>query len=98
MVTAYTKESLKDLSGEELLDGEKKPITNGKILINALMTPLPGDEQLEAEEKLKRFLLAKKLFKEEICDLSAEEVVLLRKLVTKNYGVIVVGQILEWLQ
>lgn len=99
MVTAITQESLKDLSGEVLKDGSGKPITNGIIFVNALLAPALGDEKLSEAEKLKRFTLAQRIFKEPVSiDLTSEEVVLLRDLVNKNYGVLVTGQILEWLK
>ncbi len=98
MVTVYSKNTLKDFEGLPLKDAEMKEITNAKIIINALLAPQAGDESLPAEEKLKRFLLARRFFSEEIVDITSEEVVLLQGLISKNYGVIIVGQMMEWLK
>jgi hypothetical protein len=97
MVVVHTKETLKDFAGLPLKDGDKE-ITNGAILVNALTMPRAGDENVSGEEKLKRYELARKLYTSEVVDLTSEQVVTLRELVSKTYSVVVTGQILEWLK
>lgn len=98
MVTVYTKDNLKDLAGEVLKDQEQKPVTLGKVFVNALLNNIPEESDISSDEKLRRFKLAQRFYSEETVNLTSEEVVLMRQLISKNYGVLVTGQILDWLK
>lgn len=70
-------------------------------LVDAIMEALLAtyrDEEgkLTAQDKVQRFLLAKKIMeKPEAVTLNAEEVVLIKKLVSKGCTVIVIGRVFE---
>lgn len=80
--------------GEETIPGE--PLTL-KMICEKVLTvqqPLrPGEKDIEVEEKLQRADVAMRIFKEKgKVDLTAEEIVLLKKLIGKNGGPLIVRQ------
>lgn len=87
------KESIKNLKGEEMKEGDRV-ITIGGICANALISTSPK----EAKEKMDNYELAKKLFNETEVDLTPEEMVGIKKAVNEIYGTLVVGQIFEMLK
>lgn len=85
------------LDGSPFLDGTGKPDekqpTLGAIAINALLAAYPDEKELAPEEKVKRFVLAEKIQNHmKDAQLSADEIVLVKKLVGKGYPTVVVGE------
>jgi len=77
--------------GEPLKEGEKV-ITLAMICCNALMNQTEEDAKLPGEEKLRRFDLATMVYaNKEPSDLKVEDIALLKTLVGKLYGPLVVG-------
>ena len=81
---------------------EKKfpPFTLRKACIDVLVMQERGDggrpKEISAEEKVKRYMLAQKIYKSTgLVDLQAEEIALLKKLIGRIYPPITVGQSYE---
>lgn len=98
MVTIFTQTKILDLAGDFLKDGQGQEVTYRNVLVHALINPQQDDSSIGAEEKLKRYELAKKIYKETEVDLTSEEVVQLKTLIAKNYGALVTGQLMEVLK
>jgi len=97
----FKEEAMKEKVEEEK-NGKKilveKEITIKSICVNSLMVNDPK-ERINGEEKLKRYDLATKIFKSEgELELSAEEVVLIKKLVGDNMSTLVVGFVFRILE
>lgn len=72
-------------------DGEKKPdLTLGLAAQHALFASYSDEQNLKGEEKFKRGALAVRISEEKPPALTAEEIVLIKNLVAKMYGAIVV--------
>ena len=81
------------LDGEILPDMKGEPATVRGVAIEALFAQFKDEENLSGEEKLKRWELASKIKADpDPVDLTVEEVALLKKLIGKAYGAIIVGQ------
>ena len=78
------------LDGEAMKDGEK-PITLRPICINALMATMEADKGMSGEDKVKIWVLAGKIQKEDRPVLVAEDVTLLKKRIGAAYGPAIVG-------
>lgn len=88
-------DDIKMVQGKEV----RKPLTLRRVLINALTGMFPDEQNLDGETKLERFELAMKVKNgEEPVDFTPEEVTEMRKLVSKAYGTVVVGQALSILK
>lgn len=84
------------VDGKEV--SEEKEIPLKTFCINALMADYQG-ETVDGNEKLKRYTLAKRIFKAEgEVELSVEEAALLKQLVPKGHTPLVVGQLFELLE
>ena len=86
--------ALKNLKGEILKDKEKD-LTLKDVSTNALLGNYP-DEKIDGEEKLKRFLLATKIYesKDEL-ELSVDKIKMTKDLIAKGYSILVTGRALE---
>lgn len=85
---------LKDLEGMAIMAADEEPATLRGVIIGALMAMYKGEDDLPGEEKLKRWELALKIKNaEDPVDLKSEEIVLIKKLVGKAYGTIIVGNV-----
>ncbi len=86
---------LKGFDGEVLIDSNsKQPFKLKTIIVNALLGNFPGEENLIGEEKLKRYMLAEKVYKTEAeVELIAEEASLIKLLVGKMYVTVIVGAV-----
>jgi hypothetical protein len=73
---------------------DESPVTLGKISEDALIATLPNDNPTP-DEKSRRFFLAMKVHAGK--DPSAEEVMLLKKVIGMAYGPLVVGRATELL-
>lgn len=74
-----------------------KDVNLRECLINVLAY-VPASRAVAIEDKIKRYKLAKKIFENETPDISAEEIVLLKKLLNETYGPTIVGQACEILE
>lgn len=83
-------EVIKDLDGTSIVENGKE-VTFAQIARSALMSMFEDEKSLGGEEKAKRFALAMKI-EPKMIELTAEEVSLLKTLIGKAFGVIVVGQ------
>jgi hypothetical protein len=85
-------QELKDFDGKVIPSASGKPATVKGVVIDALIATYQDEANLGGEEKLKRWELASKINKGDF-DLTAEDIVLAKKLVGKAYGPLVVGQV-----
>ena len=85
----------KQLDGTEFKDstGKVVPLTLRAAAETALMASYPDEQNLSGQEKLKRYILATKIEKAtKTLDLTTDEVTLLKTLIAKAYGPLVVGE------
>lgn len=68
-------------------------LTLKRAMVNALQAMFEDERQLEGEKKLERWKLAMKIHLGGEIDLTAEEIVLVKRLVGKLYGPSVVGPV-----
>jgi hypothetical protein len=91
--------ALLTLAGAPLLTPDKSPATLGGISAEALVMTFGDEPTLSGEEKRKRYRFAHRISRSVVpLDLTPEEVVLLRGLVAKAYGPLVVGQVWDLLE
>lgn len=88
---------LVDLNGEVIKDVKDKPATLKGVSIDALMAVYQDEVNLVGEEKLKRYQLATKISRDEK-DFTVEDVGILKKLIGKAYGALIVGQAWDMLE
>lgn len=86
---------LKTVTGEEIKNEEGKSVTLKIIAINSLLGPTKED--LDGNEKMKRYKLAYKIENQQEIDLSVDELKLLKDLIGKHPSPLVVGQCWEML-
>lgn len=100
-------QKMKDIEGEVIKVNKQKgkevveiDLKLAKVLITALTSNFEDEKNLEGEEKVKRFIIAQKIQrkKDGVVDLSVEDVAMIKKLVGKTWGTIVVGQVWEILE
>ena len=97
MKVDFSKELI-GYDGEPLREGDKA-ITLSMVCCNALMNQTEEDAKLPGEEKLRRFDLATMIYaSKEAADLKIEDVSLLKTLVGKLYGPLVVGPVWKLLE
>jgi hypothetical protein len=104
---------LKDLDGKDIIFTQGVPATKdtkevpavyatvGKMTIEALMATYKDEENLSGEDKLKRWQLAVRVKNSSATgtiQMTAEEVSLVKKLIGKAYGIMIVGQVWELLE
>lgn len=90
MLVNFDKE-LVDFEGKMIPNTSGQPATLRGIAVDALVATYQGEDKLSGEEKVKRFILAEKLYKGEN-EVSVEEIALLKNLIGKAFATIVVGQ------
>jgi len=85
---------LKNLEGKPLKDKEKD-LTLKDVSANAILGNYQ-DEKIDGEEKLKRFLLATKIYesKSEL-ELTVDEVKMTKDLIARGYSTLVTGRALQ---
>lgn len=89
----FLDKGLKDLNDNEIFGVNQQAATLKGLSIDALCATFKDEEKLSGEDKLKRYELALKIKNSsEPATLSAEEVTLIKKLISKAYGTIIVGQ------
>ena len=84
------------LDGDVLTDQDKKELTLRSICENVLLGTNPK-EQIDGEEKVKRYALAMKIHEHDATDMTAEEITLVKKVIGEAYGPMVVGRAWEML-
>jgi len=99
MVINVNKE-LVQLNGQPIMDldaeGKAVPATVKTALVNAVLLP---EQNEKGVQKVQKYELAKKLYKaEKDVEVTAEDVVLLKKVVENSYAPLIVGQVLELLE
>jgi len=82
---------LVDMEGKDIISKDEKPATVKGVTVEALLATFNDEQNLAGEEKLKRYELAYKI-NEGYRDMTAEDIVLIKKLVGKAYSPIIVGQ------
>lgn len=84
-----------------LIGYEGKPVTDGdgeitlRHACGIALTATNPEEKIDPEEKMKRFLLAQRIYGNGSIKLTAEEIVLLKQSVGKGYSPAIVGPV--WL-
>lgn len=81
---------LKNFDNNDIVD-DGKPVTLARISMNALMALFNDENMLTGEDKVKRYQLALKINKDPCADLNVEELALIKKLIGKMYGTLIVG-------
>jgi hypothetical protein len=80
------------IDGKSVKDTEGKEPTLKHIAVEALLAVYRGEENLKGEEKLKRWLLATKIeMSNGLTEFTIEEVALIKELIGKAYGPLIVG-------
>lgn len=97
-------QQLKDLDGTPMTTGkqmcpacgqvvgEDEPLTVRVVAVKSLTAIFRDEQGVAGDEKFKRYRLALRLTDEDEPDLKAEDVVLIKKVVGKMYGPVVVGR------
>lgn len=88
---------LKNFDGEEIKNPKGESATLKSVAIEALLAVFQDEQSLSGEEKVKRWNLALKLYNN-VDDISVDEIVLIKSLVGKAYGALVVGQVWQLLE
>jgi hypothetical protein len=100
MKVDFSKELI-DLDGKTVDSSatDKTPATVRKVVCGALIASYPDEANLNPEEKVKRWNLALRVQKElDPIDFKTDEIALMKKLVGKAYGPMIVGQVWEVLE
>lgn len=79
---------------------ERRDMTLGMVCIDALQAVYQDEKALEAEEKMKRFVLAEEIYLADgEMDIKDDQVVLLKKMIDKAFpSMLVVGQTFRMLE
>lgn len=85
---------IKDIKGEPIVENEKA-VTLGSVSCQALLASYPDEQNLSGKDKVERFTLAALCSNEIESDISLEDATLLKKLIGKAYGPLVVGRVYE---
>ena len=91
-------QTLKTLDGKTMMDadssGNAVEATVKTLLVNAVLAPTKDEKGVD---KVRKYELAKMVFKGGEVDLTPEDVVLIKEQVGNNFAPIVVGQVFEML-
>lgn len=86
------------VNGQPKMEGGR-PLTLAIASADALQTPFKGEESLSGDKKLERFKLACKIHGEKLpIEVTPEEVVLIKDLISKKYAVVVYGRACDMLK
>lgn len=82
-----------------ITDLDDKPFPDGAtlrtVLLGACLNTLRADELMDAQQKVKLYLLSKKISEKGDAELTTDDVVLLKERVGKAYNPLVVGRVYE---
>lgn len=87
---------LTDQDGAPIIDcagpdcASKPPLTLGKVAMRSLTASFEDERNLSGEEKFKRGQLAEKVYSGGSVALSAEDTALIKRLIAKGYGPLIV--------
>ncbi len=89
--------TIKNLIGVDLENPEsklpkKEPLTMKIVCTNSLLTQTQDDQNINGNEKAKRFELAMRVYTEKEIDLDIDELKMIKDLIGKIYGPLVVGR------
>lgn len=88
-----------DLDGKAINDKDGNPANLKGVVIESLLATFKDEQGLAGIEKLKRWELAIKIKNEPgVCDITVEEAALIKGLIGKAYGTLVVGQTWKMLE
>lgn len=82
---------LTGLAGQRLVDEKGDDLTLGSVSVTALLAQYQDEQALSGDEKFRRYQLAERIAKLDVQEVSAEEVALLKRLIGKGYGPMLVG-------
>lgn len=80
----------------ETVDEVSRSVTLGRVSANALLMPFPDEMNLAGEEKVKRFMIATKVWTGTE-ELTLDEIGVLKKCIGKAYAPLIVGRAWELL-
>ncbi len=84
---------LTDLDDKPLRESaDDEALTLGAAAVRALMNIYPGEENLSGTKKADRFVLASKIHKQTVVEIRSDEAALIKELIGKAYGPVVVGR------
>jgi hypothetical protein len=86
--------ALKEISGENAIDGNGSVVTMKVVIVNALFS---GDENASGDDKAHRYILGMRINNGGVQELSIEDAVLIKKLIGNHPMPLVVGQVYEFL-
>jgi hypothetical protein len=90
-----TTETIKTFTGQEVLDDQGQTVTIKSLLVNAL---LAGDQKDDGMVKVSKYELAKRIYSQDNVEVSEKDIVMLKEIVGKMYGPLVIGQVYEALK
>ena len=93
-----TNQTLKTFDGKvmkDVVDGNAIDATIKQAIVNAVLSPV---EKETGVEKVKKFNLAQRIYKEDNVDLNEDEIKLIKERVGECFAPIVVGQVFELLK
>ena len=89
-------QAIADLTGKPIKDGEKN-LSLGTICANALMLGHAEEKGVTAKEKLHRYDLGLKVYKDEEIDLTDNDIAMLNKVIALAYSPLIYGRVVEML-
>ena len=86
-----TNQVFNSFENQPLKDNNDKILTLRDVIISSLIGVYPDEQSLSGEDKFERGELASKIYNNNnIINLKAEEIVLIKKLIAKMYGTFIV--------
>jgi hypothetical protein len=82
---------IKDLDGEAVKDGDKDA-TLGRVACSALLASYAAEQNLAAEDKVRRFRLAETAAKGGEQEIKVEDVALIKQLIGKMFAPLIVAR------
>ncbi len=83
-----------DLDGKDF--GDKATLK--MVCFGAVSTPMQGDEAIPMEKKIKQYALLQKINAGGECDLSAEDIALIKERASKLYPILIFGRLTDLLE
>jgi hypothetical protein len=83
--------AIKDFDGDAVKDGDKDA-TLGRVACTALLASYADEQNLPAEDKVKRFRLAEIAAKDGAQEMKVDDVALMKKLIGKAFAPLIVGR------
>ncbi len=91
-------QTLRTLEGQEFHLEPDKVATLRAVCINALLTPLPDDQQAPSGSGYTLYSIAQRLYPGGVVELEASEIDLIKKRVERMYAPMVTGQTWDMLE